>query len=162
MLLDHTSARGLGDARQRLHTAQSVDAIFTTLKTSARGLLGSDGIALILRDGDLCHYVEEDAIGPLWKGKKFSMAACISGWAMLNGQTAVIPNIYEDKRIPQDLYESTFVRSLVMTPIRMQPAVGALGSYWADQHDATASEIATIVSLAQATGEALQRVGSNG
>ena len=33
-----------------------------------------------------CYYADEDAISPLWKGQRFPMSACISGWAMLNRQ----------------------------------------------------------------------------
>ncbi len=68
--------------------AESQDAVIETLRSTARSLIGCEGIAIIRREGDLCHYVEEDAIGPLWKGHKFPMSACISGWAMLNRRTA--------------------------------------------------------------------------
>jgi len=29
-------------------------------------------------------YADEDAIGPLWKGQRFPMDHCISGWAMVH------------------------------------------------------------------------------
>ena len=46
---------------------------------------------------------------PLWKGSRFPIQTCISGWAMLNGKAAVIPDIYRDQRIPHSLYRRTFV-----------------------------------------------------
>src|SRR5262249_56843927 len=54
------------------------------------------------------------AIAPLWKGQRFPMSACISGWSMLNRCPAVISDIYADSRIPHDAYRPTFVKSLVM------------------------------------------------
>lgn len=141
-----------------LSTATSLPDLYNALRTHARRLVGSQGIALILRDGDLCHYVEEDAIGPLWKGKKFPMAACISGWSMLKRQTVSIPDIRKDKRIPYDLYADTFVKSLVMTPVGKEPPVGALGAYWDQEYSASCGEIATVEILAHATGMALIRI----
>ena len=64
-------------AVENLCRAGTTEEIIELVRTSVRRLIGCDGIALIIRDGDLCHYVEEDAVGPLWKGRKFSMADCI-------------------------------------------------------------------------------------
>src|ERR1700761_6027416 len=93
---------------ERLAASETFDDIAKVLRESARRLTGAHGVALILRDGDFCHYVDEDAIGPLWKGQRFPMAACISGWAMLKRQTVRIPDISVDRRIPRNLYEDTF------------------------------------------------------
>jgi hypothetical protein len=57
----------------------------------------------VLRDNGYCYYADENAISPLWKGKRFPMEACISGWAMLNRKPAVIEDIYQDARIPTRL-----------------------------------------------------------
>jgi GAF domain-containing protein len=122
----------------------------------ARRLIGSDGIALVLAEDGLCHYVEEDAVGPLWKGRKFAMTECISGWAMIHNTTAVIPDISKDDRIPHHLYAETFVKSLVMTPIGIGQPVGALGAYWATAYEPTDYEIATVTTLARATATALE------
>ena len=135
---------------ERLSWAQTIDGVAQTLRETGRRLTGAHGVALILRDGDFCHYVDEDAIGPLWKGQKFPMAACISGWSMLKRQTVSIPNIKVDRRIPHDLYESTFVQALVMTPVSTDPPVGAFGAYWGHIYTARPEEIATIEALAQA------------
>ncbi len=45
------------------------------------------------------------------QGRKFGMADCISGWKMLHKQTAVIPDIATDARIPVHIYRDTFVRA---------------------------------------------------
>ena len=39
------------------------------------------------------------------------MTACTSGWAMLNGKTAVIPDIYLDDRIPHDAQISVLTQA---------------------------------------------------
>jgi hypothetical protein len=46
-----------------------------------------DGVSPI-RDGDHCYYADENAISPLWKGRRFPLSACISGWVMLNKMPA--------------------------------------------------------------------------
>ena len=139
-----------------LARASGTDAILAIVRTSARRLIGSDGVALILADNDKCHYVEEDAIGPLWKGRKFKMTECISGWSMINQKTAVIPDISADERIPHDLYADTFVKSMVMTPIGVNNPRGALGAYWASTYQPTDYEIEIVQTLARATATALE------
>jgi GAF domain-containing protein len=160
--LETKRGSGLRATVERLATAASPAEINETLRQSARGLVGSDGIALILRDGDFCHYVEEDAVGPLWKGKKFPMAACISGWSMLKRQTVVIPDIRTDKRIPHDLYAGTFVKGLVMTPVCTDPPVAALGAYWAREYAPSSEEVATVEALARAVGAGLTALRHKG
>lgn len=142
-------------AVENLTRAGTTEEIIELVRTSARRLIGCDGIALVIRDGDLCHYVEEDAVGPLWKGRKFAMADCISGWAMLHKQTAVIPDIAQDARIPMHLYSDTFVRSLVMVPIGIEP-IGSLGAYWGEIYQPSEYEIESVETLARAAATALE------
>src|SRR5687768_2812213 len=94
---------------QQLSFVRDMNSLVEIVKKSARELSGADGATLILRDGQQCFYVDEDAIAPLWKGRRFPMEACISGWAMLNRQSAVIEDISRDPRIPMNAYEPTFV-----------------------------------------------------
>jgi response regulator RpfG family c-di-GMP phosphodiesterase len=112
----------------------------------------------VLRDGEFCFYADEDAIAPLWKGQRFPMEACISGWAMLNRRTAAIEDIYADPRIPHDAYRPTFVKSLVMVPIRQVAPVGAIGNYWADPHLPTEEEVSLLQALADSTAVAIENV----
>lgn len=117
----------LTTAVQELSLADSAERIQRITRTAARELTGSDGATFVLRDGDKCFYVDEDAIEPLWKGQRFPLEACISGWSMLNRQHVVIEDIYEDPRIPHEAYRPTFVKSLVMVPIRTLDPIGAIG-----------------------------------
>src|SRR5690242_14853604 len=98
----------LVDAVQQLSLTETLPEIQRIVRTEARALVGADGATFVLRDGDKCHYADEDAIEPLWKGSRFPMSACISGWAMLNRRPVVIPDIYVDDRIPHEAYRPTF------------------------------------------------------
>ncbi|MBL0730273.1 ATP-binding protein [Piscinibacter sp. HJYY11] len=154
-----TRARAvLVDAVKQLSLARSVDAIVEIVRHAARQINQADGATFVLRDGDHCHYVDEDAISPLWKGLKFPLDTCISGWAMLNRQHAVVPDIYLDPRIPHDAYRPTFVKSLVMVPIRGEAPIGAIGNYWATAHEATPDEVELIQALADSTSLAFENV----
>src|SRR5262245_29283988 len=96
---DRVYVRGierLVEVVQDLSTARTLEDIQKIVRTAARELTGADGATFVLRDGDKCFYADEDAIGPLWKGMRFPLTACISGWAMLNKRPAVIQDIYAD------------------------------------------------------------------
>lgn len=155
---NNLAMRRLVVAVQELSHARTMDAVVAIVRRAARELTGADGATFVLREGDKCSYVDEDAIGPLWKGQRFPLSACISGWAMLNRQPAVIPDIYADPRIPVDAYRPTFVKSLVMVPTRTNSPIGAIGNYWATPHEATPEEVDLLQALANTTSVALENV----
>jgi GAF domain-containing protein len=146
----------LSVAQDRLARAEGLDEIIAIVRSSARAICSADGVTFVLRDNDHCHYVDEEAIGPLWKGQKFPMASCISGWVMLNGRTAVVDDIFADDRIPHDIYRQTFVKSLIMTPVGRDTAVAAIGAYWRDLRAFSEREVAVIVALAASVGNAMK------
>lgn len=154
----HNPTEHLVNVIQELSLARDLETVMEIVRHAARELTGADGATFVLRDHDLCFYAEEDAIAPLWKGKRFPMSACISGWAMLNRQTAVIEDIYIDDRIPVDAYRPTFVKSLAMVPIRTSDPVGAIGNYWARQHMPTEEEVRLLEALANSTSIAMENV----
>ncbi len=128
------------------------------VRRAARELTGADGATFVLREGDQCFYAEENAISPLWKGRRFPIDICISGWVMLNRQPAVIENIYEDTRIPAEAYRPTFVKSLAMVPIRTRNPVGAIGNYWATFYRPSPEQVKILQALADTTAVALENV----
>jgi signal transduction histidine kinase len=150
--------RLLAVAVQELAAARGLPDVTEVVRRTARWLVGADGVTFVLRDGDQCHYVEEDAIGPLWKGMRFPLEECISGWVILHGEAAVIEDIYADPRIPHDAYRSTFVQSLAMVPIRREEPIGAIGAYWAERRRPTDDEVAILQALADATSRAVESV----
>ena len=147
----------IAEAQQKLAIADGQAEVIEAVRQHARGICQSDGITFVLREGDMCHYVEEDAIGPLWKGQKFPLSVCISGWAMLHGETAVIEDVFADPRIPYDAYLPTFVQSLIMTPVG-ETHVAAMGAYWKDKRSFSEDEIATVQNFATMVGETLSRL----
>lgn len=146
------------DAIQRLSAASDLPAVQEIVRTAARTLVNADGATFVLRDDDKCHYADEDAIRPLWKGQKFPMTACISGWCMLNRQPAAIEDVFADERIPHDVYRKTFVKSLAMVPIRTADPIGAIGAYWAERHVPAEREIELLQQLANTTAVAIRNV----
>ncbi|HEX8050044.1 MAG TPA: diguanylate cyclase, partial [Solirubrobacterales bacterium] len=145
-------------AVQELSLARCVEDVQKVVRVAARRLAAADGATFVLRDEDRCFYADEDAIAPLWKGERFPLSACISGWAMLNRQSVAIEDIYADPRIPHEAYRPTFVKSLVMVPIRRVDPLGAIGIYWAEQHCPTEREIALAQALADSTAVAMEHV----
>jgi GAF domain-containing protein len=150
--------RDLVGVIQELSLARSVPVIQQIVRAAARRLTGADGATFVVREGARCRYADEDAISPLWKGQRFALSRCISGWAMLNRRPAVIEDIYTDDRIPHDAYRRTFVKSLVMVPIRTRDPIGAIGTYWARRRAPTDHEVELLQALADSTAVAMENV----
>ncbi len=143
---------------QELSMARDIEKVMRIVRRAAREISGADGATFVLRDHDMSYYADEDAIAPLWKGMKFPIDSCISGWAMLNRAPAVIEDIYVDDRIPLDLYRPTFVKSLVMVPIRTADPIGAIGNYWAVKRKPAEEEVRLLQALADTTAVAIENV----
>lgn len=158
---DHT-ARVLTQAVRQLSTAETLDDVTRIVTTAVRAAVGCDGATFVLLEDDLCHYADENAIGPLWKGRRFPPDACISGWAMRHRGTAVVPDIHADDRIPHDAYRPTFVTSLVMTPVRRSDPVGAIGAYWATRHVAEDQQVRVLQVIADSAAVALENLELRG
>lgn len=147
---------------QELSLARDLGAVTDIVRRAARELTGADGATFVLREGDRCFYADEDAISPLWKGQRFPVSACISGWVMLNREPAVIEDIYKDPRIPTDVYRLTFVKSMAMVPIRREAPIGAIGNYWARHRRPDAGEVTVLQALADVTSVTMENVGLYG
>mgnify|MGYP003589232297 CR=1 FL=1 len=146
------------DLTQALAAAHDMDTIMDIVRHGARDLTGADGATFVLREGDHCFYADEDAIQPLWKGSRFLMSDCVSGWAMNHHQTVVIPDIFKDERVPHAVYEPTFVRGMVVVPIRSDNPLGTIGCYWSTQYEASPFQVKLIQILANTTAIAMENV----
>lgn len=153
-----SSEEHLANAAQELSRVHTLNDIMEVVRYAARRLIGADGATFVLKDGAQCFYADEDAIGPLWKGRRFPQTTCISGWVMMYGKPAIIENIFDDPRIPLEAYQPTFVRSLVMVPVGEHAPIAAIGNYWARPHRATSDQIATLQQLARYTADAMSQV----
>jgi two-component system CheB/CheR fusion protein len=150
--------RALVQAIQDLSRVRTPVDVAAVVGVAARRLAGADGAAFILREGDQCHYLDEDAVAPLLKGQRFPVAVCISGWAMTHRQVVVIPDVYADPRAPIEAFRPTFVRSLVLVPVRSDDPIAAIGVYWAQHHHATPAEVELLQLLADSTATAMENV----
>lgn len=146
------------EATERLSRARSLEDVVDIVRSSARAITGAEGITFVTCDGEHCKYVAEDAIAPLWAGKRFKLSECISGWVMLHGEPAVIPDIYADARIPHDLYRSTFVKSMVMMPVHAGAEEAAIGAYWSEPAAANDEAVELLDMLARHVGAAISNV----
>jgi len=147
----------LGAVRD-LSFARDLPRVTEIVRVAARHLIKADGITFVLKEDGQCYYADEDSIAPLWKGRRFPLDSCISGWVMTRRQTAAIPDIYQDERIPHDAYRPTFVKSLLMVPVGADDPIAAIGAYWASEHRATADEQRVLETLGQAASLALANV----
>jgi two-component sensor histidine kinase len=151
-------ASALAAVVRRLSTARSHEEIMGVVTYGVRTLLQADGATFVLRDGDRCYYAEEDAISPLWKGRRFPLTTCVSGWCMLNRTPAVIQDIYVDPRVPVDAYRPTFVRSMAMAPVGLEEPIAALGAYWSVAREIRPTEIELLQTIANAAALAVAYV----
>jgi signal transduction histidine kinase len=141
-----------------LSTAHSLERITEIVAGAVRTVMGADGATFVLRDDGRCYYADENAVSPLWKGSRFPLGSCVSGWAMLNRQSVQIPDIYVDPRVPHDAYRPTFVKSLAMAPIRSADPIGALGAYWSVEHSPGPAQMRLLEVLANSAAVALENL----
>lgn len=140
---------------QQLSAARDLASVMAVIRSMGRPLIGSDGMAFVLRDGDSCFFAEEDSSEPLWKGRRFLASECISGWSMNHRDLVVIEDVFRDDRISAVEYRRTFVRSLAVAPIRRQRPMGAIEAYWATRRRPTRRELVLLQALADSTAVAL-------
>lgn len=148
----------LVSAAKHLSSARDLVGITSIVRASARRLTQSDGATFIMREGAECVYVDEDVTTPLWKGERFPINVCISGWVMLNAEPVVIGDVFNDPRISGDIYRRTFIKSMAMVPIRPQDPIGAIGIYWAHHFTPAREQIWALQSLADITSLAIQNI----
>ncbi|HEU5270755.1 MAG TPA: GAF domain-containing protein [Jatrophihabitans sp.] len=141
--------------------ATSLAEVGGLARVAARRRLGCAGVTFVLRDGAQCFYADEDSIAPLWAGQRFPISECVSGWAMLHDEPAVINDIELDERVPiAAAYRSTYVRSMLVVPIAGPGgAAAAIGAYWPSTHQAGRADLGWLQRLAQATSLAIAEIG---
>lgn len=154
----HAAMSRLVGVVQELSLARDLSAVTTIVRRAARELTHADGATFVLREGEQCFYADEDAISPLWKGQRFALNDSISGWAIRNARPIAIEDVLNDDRVSADFYRPTFVKSLVMAPIRTAAPLGAIGVYWASRHACTADELMLLEALANTTAVAMVNV----
>ncbi|WBF68088.1 response regulator [Desulfovibrio subterraneus] len=148
----------LADAANKLSLAASIEEVRGIVSRAARQIAGADGATFVHNEDDNCFYADEEAIAPLWKGKRFPQKLCISGWVMQNRKAVIIPDVFDDPRIPADVYRKTFVKSMAMVPIRSAAPLGCIGIYWAKRNVPDDSAVQALQSLADLTSVTMEKL----
>jgi signal transduction histidine kinase/ActR/RegA family two-component response regulator len=143
---------------QQLMTARRMSDIALIISKAARQLVNADGATFVLAQGDTVHYADEDAIGPLWKGQNFDARSCLSGLAIINKTQIVLEDIYADNRVAHYFYRATFVKGVMMTPVRKQDPIAAIGTYWQRKYKASQQEQDLMQVLADSAALAIETV----
>ncbi|AFL72727.1 PAS domain S-box protein [Thiocystis violascens] len=154
--------RRLAGAVEGIAGVRDLASLAAIVCAAARQLTGADGTTLALRDGDDCACLDEDAIGPLWKGQRLPLAACVSGWTIQQAEPIVIEDRAHDPGIlsgtPEDVDSRTFVRGLSLVPVGRSDPAGALGCYWARPYRISVEELGLQQALADATAVGLNNL----
>jgi len=143
---------------KQLAAAQTVEKVQQIVTDAGRKLVNSDGSTIVFLDDGECYYAFEDAYEPLWQGSRFPAEECISGWVMMNQQPAIIEDVYNDARIPVEIYKPTFVKSLVMVPVTGIEVIGAIGNYFKNRYLPTEAEVKLLQTLADAAATAIGNI----
>lgn len=138
-----------------LFAARDQASVAEILCRAVRSLCGAERAAFMRRDGDRCHYVDENAAAPRGKGARIPLGDCIGGLAMLRGQTMVVEDVRTDPRIPPGAPDAVGVGSALVVPVGVSAALGAVGCYWARPHRPAAADIELLQALADSAATAL-------
>jgi diguanylate cyclase (GGDEF)-like protein len=141
---------------QNLCLTHTLEDITKIVLMAVREITNSDGATFVLLDNGFSYYIDENAIAPLWQGQRFPIDLDISGWVMLNKQPSIIEDVFNDNRISQSFYQDTYVKSMVMLPIRTYEPIGAIGTYWQQHHQGTTEEVKLLQLLADMTAAAME------
>ncbi|ACB94018.1 PAS domain-containing protein [Beijerinckia indica] len=157
---DAISWRALADVLSAIAAVQEPRAVMKLVCRAGCALVGADGASFILREGDFCHYAEQEGLGPLWQGLRFTLRECLAGSVLAEGVPAIIPDVRRDDRAA--LYHMTGVESLMMIPLgaglQPEPRLGTIGIYWACKREPTEAEIHACELLAQAAARTLTNI----
>lgn len=143
---------------QQLGFAQDMSTLIRMVLREARFLTGADGSAFVLRAGEDCCFLDDDAPAPLTKGSRFPMNDCGAGWVMHKQTGVSVVDIQGNTAIPVEMYRSTFVRGLAIVPIRAAKPVGAVEVYWSKPHRATEDEMKLLQGIADGAAAAMNAV----
>ncbi|MCX7791183.1 MAG: PAS domain S-box protein [Chloroflexaceae bacterium] len=147
--------RRLAELAVRLAGARDLAGWLAVVRPALRALGEADGALLALREGEHCHYVEEDSETPLWKGQRLPLDACWAGWAIRHQRSAASEDIQRDARVAADPYRRTFAHSVCVVPLGRSQPRGALEWWWASPHRPSDEERALQQGLADVLAASL-------
>ena len=148
----------LATAIQAIAMSRTEEALILAVCAGARDIVRAHGASFITSDDAEVCYQEEDAIAPLWKGRRFPTADCLSGRAIVEGRTVAIRDIYTDETVPLVFYRPTFVRALALVPLSGFARGCALGVYWAAPHQLSEHEMVLLQAVGNSAAVGLANV----
>jgi hypothetical protein len=148
----------MSEALDLMGRAASIDAALEILRAHTRAIGCADGVAVVRRVGDEMVHIGEDAIAPLWTGRRFPIDQSISGLAMTERRPIYIPDIASDARVPREVEEASFVASMAMFPLGIGDPIAALGVYWAKDNPAEPDALALLDTLARSANSTFERL----
>lgn len=143
---------------QDLSKAKNEQQIQEIVMIATGEISGSNGVSFILRENDNCYFSNTHSDSPLLKGKRIPAKECLGGLAMLNRQTIVVADVFEDNRIDKNIYEPAIVKSLVYVPIQKDDPIGAIGMYWSNEYVPTGQQLEFIEALASLAASSIASV----
>ncbi len=148
----------LVEVARAVSEVRDIPALGRIIADAARCILGADGATFVLREGDMGHVVEQSAVDPVWKGRRFPLGATITGSAILSARPVVISDLETDSRIPPEARTPDLVGSLLVVPIRQTSPIGAIAINWAQRHEPGDEDIVLLQALADVTSVAWENV----
>ncbi len=148
----------MSDALDQLGRADSIDDALEILRSRTRAIGDADGVTLSRREGDDVLFVGEDAVAPLWTGRRFPIRNSMSGLAMLERRPIYVPDVHADTRGSVVPYHATFVASLAVFPLGRGDPVAALGAYWARDNPVKPDALALLDTLARSANATFERL----
>lgn len=140
-----------------LVSATTSSDVMRVVQANVKRVMSADGIVIIRRDGEYCHYVEEDTETPLWKGRRVPLIECPAARSITNSETLVFPDVANGDDAQLAAYAGTFVKSALIVPVANGENSAAIGIYWANSRQPSTGEIGAAEALGQAVAAALSK-----
>jgi signal transduction histidine kinase len=118
----------LATAARRVAAGTTLDEIAALACRVVRELAGADGAVFVVRDETCAVYVEEDAVAPLCKGRRFAIGASLAGRALAQRTTLALADLRADDTLAAEPYAS--VQGIAFAPVHAEDSQAALGAYW--------------------------------
>jgi signal transduction histidine kinase len=150
--------RCLADAIEHLQAAGSRDRVTDILRRAAHRLCDADGVCVVRRGGEQCHYVEEGDVGPVPRGQHLPLLSRVADLAMRQRRTVVVADAHGDPRIPRDDLGPAFVRSLVAVPVGGEAPEASIGVCWSRIHMPDREEVSALEALARSAAGAFRAI----
>lgn len=151
---------------ERIAAADTRTEILELIGSCARRLAGAHGASILLSEGGSFRYAHvELPAGPPCGAQCRPLDACVAGWAVGGGTTAVVGDVLADPRVttaavsPEDRPHG--FRSMMMAPLGADSPFGAIGVYWAEVRQPLPDEVGALEALARAAGAVLERLQSS-